>query len=106
MEGAYHDDWGTRTSPAAVHTHCSLPLRWKQQQHAQQRARPALFHRPNDLSLDAMTHTSSDDRSFAGVAPDPNLPPASIHTEAARGNLGAVQQLVESESPARRKVPR
>jgi hypothetical protein len=50
------------------------------------------------------THTSSDDRSFAGVAPDPNPPPASMHTEAARGNLGAVQQLVESESPARRKV--
>lgn len=66
---------------------------------------PALFHRPNDLSLDAMTHTLSDDRSFAGVAPDPNPPPASMHTEAARGNLGAVQQLVESESPARRKVP-
>jgi len=52
-----------------------------------------------------MTHTLSDDRSFAGVAPDPNPPPASMHTEAARGNLGAVQQLVESESPARRKVP-
>jgi hypothetical protein len=64
---------------------------------------PALFHRPNDLSLDTLT--SSDDRSFAGVAPDPNPPPASMHTEAARGNLGAVQQLVESESPARRKVP-
>ena len=67
---------------------------------------PALFHRPNDLSLERRTtHTLSDDRSFAGVAPDPNPPPASMHTEAARGNLGAVQQLVESESPARRKVP-
>ena len=42
--------------------------------------------------------------SDAGVAPAPNPPLASMHTEAARGNLDAVQRLVESENPVRRKV--
>lgn len=42
--------------------------------------------------------------TFAGVAPLDDPPLASMHTEAARGNLAAVTQLVEQESPKSRKV--